>query len=381
MVNYSDFPFSKIQKISSVIFVVGAVLLAFLSQNHQSFAASYLIAFLYWTGVVLGSLPVLMIHNLTGGNWGYPIRRILESIARLTPWLLLLFLPVLFSVKYLYSWMDSHLMQHDAVLREKAFYLNVPFFAFRTIIYFFVWSLLAFIITQNFRIHEGLQSRRKQASGIGMVIFVMTVTFSVVDWAMSIEPHWNSTIYGFIFIIGDTLAGFAFSMLIAFLLKRTKAMSQIMTANRSHDLGTLLFVFVMLWAYVSLSQFIIIWSGNLPETVTWYAARFNGGWSWVARFLVIFHFFIPFFLLLMRPIKKNPRILIYVVLLLLGMRYVDLFWFIKPAFWKSIHFSAADPVAWVTLGAFLVSLLSKKLAKTNLVIENDPVLKSGSSVH
>ncbi len=369
----------KIRKFGFGLAILGTLVCAFgFFAMPNDFASSYLLAFLYWTGIILGSLPVILIHNLTSGNWGRPIRRILETVARLIPCLLVFFLPLLFCLGRLYPWMDAQVMQHDTMLQEKAFYLNPSFFTFRAVFYFSTWSFLAFAVTQNFKTHPALTNRKSQASGLGLVFYALTVTFFSIDWAMSLEPHWNSTIYGFIFLIGQTLSGFAFATLLALILSKTEPLSKILTTDRRHDMGTLLFVFIMLWAYMSLSQFIIIWSGNLPETTPWYIRRFHGGWQIHSVLNVLFHFFVPFFLLLMKSIKRNPKSLMGVASLLLFMRFVDLFWYIKPVFsetWK-IHF--LDVAAPAAIGGWFLVLLTTQLRKIDLILPDDPIAQKGT---
>lgn len=369
-----------IRKLGLVIGVIGTLICAFgffVMPHH--FASSYLLAFLYWTGVILGSLPVLMVHNLTGGNWGYPIRRILGTTARLIPWLLLFFVPLLFCLGRLYPWMDPQVVQHDSLLQDKAFYLNPSFFTFRTVFYFLTWSFLAYAVTQDFKLHPALRDRKSQASGLGLIFYVLTVTFFSIDWAMSLEPHWNSTIYGFIFLIGQTLSGFAFATLTALVLRKSEPLSKTLTEDRRHDLGTLLFVFIMLWAYMSLSQFLIIWSGNLPETTPWYIRRFHGGWQIHSIFNVLFHFFVPFFFLLMKAVKRNPRTLMAIAALLLFMRWVDLFWYIKPVFSETWTLHFLDVAALAAIGGWFVVLLTSRLRKIDLVLAGDPAAQKGAA--
>ena len=360
----STLPFKKIQRVCLRLGTAGLVIsLAYFFFDRKTLAHAYLVSFLYWTEILLGSMAVIMIHNITGGRWGKPIRPILETATRCIPWLLLFFLPIVFMLKDLYVWLDPHVLMHDELIKEKQLYLNMPFFTFRTAFYFIVWSALAFVVTKDFRLHEAVAERRRQASGLGLVILAFTVTFSSLDWAMSLEPHWNSTIYGFILLVGMTLSGFAFSVLLAGLFSQADPQKYTLAPERSHDLGTLLFVFVMLWAYVSLSQFLIIWSGNIPELVPWYIERLHGGWQVVAIALVLFHFAVPFFLLLMRPIKKNPRTLLAIAGLLLGMRWVDLFWYIKPVMSKTFSLHPADAASLFAIGGFILFLVFKRLEK------------------
>ncbi len=348
------------------------------SADPHAFFIAYLMAFLFWTGIIAGALPVLMIHNLTGGAWGFPVRKILEAVLRMVPWLLVLFLPLVYGLRELYVWADPARVIHDAVLVQKQAYLNVPFFLMRTAFYFAVWFLLAFGLVPRPSRKRYIREDRGTRNGLGLALYALTITFSSVDWAMSAEPHWNSTIYGLIFMIGQTLSGFAFAFLTALLLAGREPFRRTLVSARTLDLATLLFVFVMLWAYVSLSQFIIIWSGNLAETTPWYVRRFERGWAAVGIFLVLFDFAAPFFLLLMRKIKSSRRAVALICLWLLAMRWLSLFWYIKPAFHPALNFHWLDPAVWLAMSAFSVALFTWILSKKKLTVDRDPLWDGGN---
>jgi hypothetical protein len=318
--------------------VVGAVALAvsiagYLS-SHEQFFKSYLLAYVFWTGIALGSLALSMVHHLSGGAWGVVIRRVLEASSRTLPFMALLFLPIAFGVHDLYLWARPDEVAHDAILQHKAPYLNVTFFFVRTAIYFAVWSVLAYLLSKWSLDQE--QGERGQSlwmqrlSGGGLVLYAATVLFMSVDWIMSLDPHWFSTIYGMLFMVGQGLSALAFTIAIAVLLSRTEPMSRVIAPAHLHDLGKLLLAFVMLWAYLSFSQFLIIWSANLPEEIPWYLKRWGGGWQWVGLILIFGHFMLPFVLLLSRDLKRNGRTLTVVAVLVIVGRLVDLFWQIGP---------------------------------------------------
>ena len=372
----ADMLVSKLQKVGLFIGAAGAfVCLAGFLKDRQAFAVAYLIAFIYWSGILLGSLSVIMVHNLTGGHWGYPLRGLLGILAKLMPWLILFFLPLVYTLKDLYPWMDPQIMAQDPLLKEKAFYLNISFFTFRAIFYFFIWTCLAWLATRDYRVHKR-PSWMSLASGLGLVAYTLSITFSSLDWVMSLEPHWNSTISGLIFAIGQALSGFAFVILLALLLVRKGPLCRVLTPERCQDLGTLVMVFIMLWAYVSISQFIILWQGNIPETGVWYVKRLKGGWEAVGLALVLLHFAVPFFLLLMRSIKKSFKAMTAVVSLVLIMRWIDIFWQVKPALSESFRLSGLDLAAVITLGGFFMALIAYQIKRTPLVLEDDPVLQS-----
>lgn len=275
---------------------------------------SWLWAFLFWAGLGVGCGGVLMIQALVGGAWGGLLRRPLEAGAA-TAWLLpAFFLPLLPGLDVLYPW------THEPV-EEKRAYLNTPFFLLRSAAYFALW-IGGFLL-----LRRGSDEARRKLSGPGLLMYAFTLSFAAVDWAMSIEPHWSSSIYGLLFIAGQLLSTFAAAALAVVLLKPGE-----LDERRLHDVGNLLFMAVLLWAYVSFSQFLLIWSGNIPEEVAWYARRSRGGWGAWAAVLALVGFALPFFLLLRRDVKRAPRALAVAAAVVLLARLADTFWWVSPAF-------------------------------------------------
>jgi hypothetical protein len=332
----------RVQIPALLLGIVGCALtaLGYFVDRHAFFAA-YLVAFLFWLGVALGCLAVAMIHNLSGGGWGMAIRRILEAGFSLLPLNAIFFVPLLFGLETLYPWVGEH--AHDEILRRKAEYLNVPAFQMRAAIYFAVWIITALAIQQlssGTDIAEEPLRRRRLAllSGPGLVLWCLTMTFAAVDWSMSLEPHWYSSIYGVIYWAGQAVNGMAGAVLVLILLRNVPPISTQYSVARQHDLGNFLLAFVMFWAYVSFSQLIIIWSANLPEETPWYLHRSRGGWQYVAMGLCVLHFFAPFLLLLSRQAKRSARWLAGIAVLLLAMRWVDLHFLVSPAIWPDQFF-------------------------------------------
>jgi hypothetical protein len=347
-----------------------------LFQTGQFFR-SYLIAYLFWLGVALGCLPLAMLHHLAGGGWGFAIRRILEAGMRTLPLIALFFVPVLLGVNHLYEWAHADTVATDAVLREKAAYLNVPFFVARAAIYFGAWMLFARYLNkwsdeQDATGNPALTRRFQLLSGPGILVYALTLTFASVDWAMSLEPHWFSTIYGMLFMVGQTLSSLAFAIAVAACLADRRPMSEFLQRDIFHDLGNLLLAFVMLWAYISFSQYLIIWSGNLPEEIPWYLRRGLGGWQWVAAFLALFHFAIPFVLLLARGNKKKKEIIAAIAGSILVMRWVDLYWLVKPAFGGPLSVHWLDPALMIALGGVWIGVFLAQLRKRSLLPLRDP---------
>jgi hypothetical protein len=311
----------------------------FIPDSRVPMFRSWLVAFNLYLGLALGGMVVVMVQHLTGGNWGFVVRRPLEAATRTLPLLALLFVPLAFGLSELYTWADEEKVKADEHLEYLAsWWLTVPWFLIRAAIYFAIWNALQLALnrwskqqdqTNDPRLHDRLAA----LSAGGLILYVLTITFAAVDWVMSLEPKWYSTIYGAMFGMGQVLSGFAFSIAVFLLLGTQPPLDQAV-ANRGNlrDLGNLLLAFVMVWAYLSFDQFLLIWSGNLPEEVPWYIVRLEGGWRYVALALVLLLFAGPFVLLLSLDLKRNRRGLAGVALMVVGMRLVELLWLILPAF-------------------------------------------------
>jgi hypothetical protein len=341
--------------------------------SRSQFYQSYLLAYVFWLGIALGCLGVAMLHSLSGGAWGVVIRRVLESGMRTLPLMLLFFLPLLFGLQDLYEWARPAAVSEDAVLRHKSAYLNTRFFFVRSMLYFAVWIGGALLMTKWSRdldrtADPRLISRLRVLSGLGLVLYALTITFASIDWLMSLEPHWYSTIYGVHFMGSHALSAFAFAILLLGLLARQEPLESALQPAHFHDLGNLLLGFVMLWAYFSFSQWLIIWSGNLPEEISWYLRRTRGGWEWIALCLMLFHFAVPFFLLLSRGIKRRIPALCAIAAAILFMRFLDLFWYTVPAFHPGeFHVHWMDILAPVGIGGIWIAVFIWQLRPMPLV--------------
>ena len=377
----------RLQQRALIVAIAGVVLLAvgaFVST--EQFFRSYLIGFLLWGGVALGSLAIMMLHNLTGGPWGFAIRRILESGARTLPLVALLFVPLLFGIHSLYEWSHSEVMATNHIVAHKQAYLNQTGFILRAALYFIVWIGAGLLVMRSLkRLEEAnayyVTPRLQSLSAAGLVLYFLMVTFASIDWVMSLEPEWFSTIFGMLFVVGQGLSTFAFSIAILVLLVgANQKLRDVVLPEYFHDLGNFLFAFTMLWAYISFSQFLIIWSANLPEEVTWYTHRINGSWGVIPLVLFSVHFVMPFLLLLSRKVKRNGRALMRIAVLILVMRAIDLFWHIEPAFNEkgnnSIHFHWLDLVAPIALGGIWFYFFIMQLKKVpTLLPANAPLLE------
>jgi hypothetical protein len=346
---------------------------------HQFFHA-YLVGWTFWTGISVGSLALLMLQHMTGGGWGFVIRRVLEAATRLLPIMALLFIPIIIGAHSLYEWTNHEEVARHAAVQFKAGYLNLPFFTIRAVIYFGVWIGLAFLLNR----YSALQDRTAEAryakkmrvlSGPGMVALIFTVTFASIDWYMSLEPEWFSTIYGFIFVASWSLSALAFVIAAMAMLVKQEPMSHVVAPLHFHDLGKLLLALVMLWAYFAFSQYLIIWSGNLPEEIAYYLERTHEAWGVIIVAIAILHFGAPFLFLLSRDLKRNPQRLVLVALLILVMRMVDLLWMLLPAF-KGRHEPWLAITALLGFGGVWLGLFAWQLSKRPLVPINDPQFES-----
>jgi len=376
-------PPDALARVRTIALVVGVAAFALCAvgylSSHEQFFKSYLLAYVFWIGIALGSLSLTMVHHLSGGAWGVVIRRPLEAATRTLPFMAILFLPIAFGLRGLYLWADPAAVAKDAILQYKAPYLNVTFFLVRAVIYFVIWSALAFLLSkwslEQERGDRGQSLLMQRLSGGGLVLYAITILFMSVDWIMSLDPHWFSTIYGILFMGGQGLSALAFTIAVVVLLSRTEPLSRVIAPAHLHDLGKLLLAFVMLWAYFSFSQFLIIWSANLPEEIPWYLKRWGGGWQWVGLALIFGHFALPFVLLLSRDLKRNGRTLIGVAVTVVAMRLVDLFWQIGPMHGAD-HFGLhwMDLAVPVALGGIWVAIFLWQLQSRALLPLGEPYL-------
>jgi hypothetical protein len=375
----------------SALFTGGfAVLLCIFAalKAPQIFFPSYLMAYLLILGFALGSLGLLMLQHLTSGQWGIVIRRPLESATRTLPLLAVLFLPIVFGMKYLYgAWLDPERVREEPLSSLQQSYLTAHGFYLRAIIYFVVWIGLALIFNRWSREQDVnqddrlLRRRFKMLAGPGIILYVFVMTFAAIDWAMSITPHWASTIYGFLFVAGQLISSMSLMIAIVVLLSRTAPMAGLIQKRHIHDLGKFLLTFILLWAYFNFSQLLIIWSGNQPEEITFYRSRLYGGWGAVAVVVLIFHFFVPFFLLLSRDLKRNTRLLPKVAIWMIFMRLVDLFWITRPEFTLRAFPTWIDIIVPIALVGLWLGYFAFNLQKMPLLPLGDPHLPEAIAHH
>jgi hypothetical protein len=374
---------SRWSLIVGVVFsVIAAVIFfAFTDGGAQVFRA-YLMSFMLWLGIALGSMAIIMIRHLTGGGWGVVIRRIQGAAMRTLPLLAILFIPIIVGMRSLYIWArplelveDKHLRDHLVDITKT--YLTTNGFIYRAAFYFAIWNLLSFLLSRWSKQGDkpgapDNTDRFKTVAGPGLILYGFTVSFAAIDWIMSLDPSWVSTIFGLVVLIGQVLAAMCFAVIIERILYDYKPMSDMLKPDFVHDHGKWMLAFIMVWAYFNFSQWLIIWAGNLPAEITYYIRRLNGGWGYVGLFIVIFHFAVPFAILLSRPFKRNIRKLVWLAAWVLLMRYVDLFWIIEPNFSKTLTVTLADVVVPIALGGIWLAYFFYNLSGLPLLPVYDP---------
>lgn len=370
--------------VCSVIAIVVAVV------NLKLFLQSWLVAFMFWLGLSLGCLTLLMLQYTSGGNWGILGRRFWEAATKTLPFLFLMWLPLVIGMKVLYPWVT---MKPEELLADRAkFWLNPNLFVVRGLIYFALWGLWAWRLNRWSQREERGDAtpqrfvRIQNFSGAGIVMYAITITFAAVDWIMSLSPMWWSTVFGMVFMVGECLTAFAFTIYLLARFKQEEPLSPIVKPDHFHDYGKLMFTFVILWAYLSFSQWLVIWQGNITGEIRWYLDRVHGHWKILATLLIFFHFVLPFGIMLSRSLKRQPRKLVRMVFWILIIRLVDLFWYVQPSFHSAAEVhgdpSTLAPMSWSIVGMNVVNVLAigglwlaifyYYLGKRSLMPVNDP---------
>jgi hypothetical protein len=346
--------------------------------NAAHFWQSYLFAFIFWAGLTLGCLGIFFLHNVVGGNWGVAIRRLVEAGLKTLPLIVLLAIPIFFALGTLYKWTDAGYRAEHFAVGHKAAYLNPTWFIIRTLLYFLIWIASGYRILAMANEHDrtgdrALFKRIKARSAPALLVFVVTTTLAFIDWIMSLEPDWYSTIYGWMYTVGQVLLTFSFLVAVLVLLSKREPFVSFLTKQHYHDIGNLMLAFTMLWAYMSFAQFLIIWAENLPDEFPWYVRRFSGGWGYMAWTIAIFHFFVPFFLLLHTRIKRNSRRLRTLAIWIIIMKMLDVFWIVEPAFrQRGLEVYWTDLVTLIGVGGVWLAVFIWNLKSRPLLASHDP---------
>lgn len=340
---------------------------------------SYLFAYLFWAGIGLGCLGLLIIQFILRGAWGLAIRRLLEAGALTLPPLAALFLPILFGMQALYAWARPEVVAVDPLLQHKSAYLNAAFFIVRAAVYFALWSGFAYALRRlsqrtDAERDPGLFQRLRNLSVLGALVLAVTASFAMIDWFMSLEAQWSSTIYAMMVVTGGMLAAFALAVALLTRLRNTEPLAALVTPGVVNDLGSLFLAVLLMWAYLAFSQYLVIWTGNLSDEIPWYLRRLDGGWQAVAVIIVVGHFAVPFVLLLSPRVRRSAAALALVAGIVLAMHLVDAFWLVIPALRQNGFFFAwTDVVAPVGIGGLWIAAFLWYLAQSPLLPRHAPV--------
>lgn len=372
--------------IATLIWAVGLFL------NPEQGLRSWLLGFIFWGGIGIGSIGILLLQYLTGGAWGVVIRRVAEAGARTLPMVFALFLPLVFGIRRLYEWTTLPPTEH--IMEHRGWFMTPESWILRSVAYFILFGVMAYLLnkygaqqdkTDNFEDAEKYLGKATAFSGPAMVFYAILVTFAAVDWVMTLDPHYFSTIWGLLFVAGWALSCFCFFAAVLAFLSDKEPMNHVLGRRHFHDIGKLMLALVMVWAYFNFSQFLIIWSGNIPEETGWFQARMYHGWGYIAWGLILFHFAAPFLVLLIQDLKRRAKTLAMVAIFILFMRVVDMFWLISPSPRISTHgatlglidsFSWMDVVAPIAVGGLWLWFFFTQLARRPLVPVMDPFLEN-----
>jgi hypothetical protein len=372
---------NRLPVIGAACAVLGAVACALLGLgNPKQFFFSWLVSFLFFLSLALGSLFFVLIQYATQGGWGIVLRRIGETIFAVLPVMAALFLPVLLGLQDLYSWAVPGAAEHDALLQWKAPYLNVPFFLVRAALYFASWSYIAMRYYRGSHGQDAtgdpaVSARLRKLAGPALIVLAITQTFASIDWIMSLTPHWYSTIFGVYFFAGSFVGSIALLSVVATAMRGAGLLDTVISDEHLQDIGKLLFGFTAFWAYIAFSQFFLIWYPNLPEETIWYKARLEGSWRTVTILLMVGHFGVPFFYLMGRAVKRRALTLAVGGVWLLTMHFVDLYWQVMPTLHPDgVRPSALDVAAFVAVGGCFVGAASWLMRRQALVPLRDPRL-------
>ena len=372
---------NRIPLIAGVVAVLGAVGCAVLgAANPKQFFFSWLVAFLFFMSLALGALFFVLIQYAAQGGWGVVLRRIGETTFSTIPVMALLFVPVLFGLHDLYEWSHADAVEHDALLRWKAPYLNTPFFLIRAVLFFGIWSFIAIFYYRGSRGQDttgdhAVSARLRRFAGPAIIVLALTQTFASIDWIMSLTPHWYSTMFGVYFFAGSWLGFIALLSIVAPAMRGAGLLDAVIRADHLQDVGKFLFAFTAFWAYIAFSQFFLMWYGNMPEETIWYKTRMEGSWMTVSVLLLVGHFVAPFLYLMGRSVKRNGATLAVGGAWLLAMHYVDLYWQVMPTLHpEGFRPALLDLTALMAVGGSFVAAVSWLMRRQALVPLRDPRL-------
>lgn len=379
---------TDILKKGIVSLVIGAIIfvLGFVIDAERAFL-DYLWMFMFMLSIGVGSLALVAMEYLVGATWSTPFRRISEFLAGIIPLSVILVIPLFFGMHSMYHWTHEETVVIDPVLSSKSSYLNLQFFTIRVAICLIIWLTFYYIFTKNSEKQDenGDVSYTKSSNRFAVVfapLFIVSISVAAIDWMMSLEPHWFSTIYGVYYFAGTMVACYSITLLIAIHLKDGGYLSPRLNNQHYYSLGTLMFGFNVFWAYIAFSQYLLIWYADLPEETFWMIKRWGGAWTIISLTLLFAHFIIPFLVLVSRGSKTNPSKLKFMAVWMLFAHALDLYWLIMPT-----HPSEGFPLSWIDIGMPLVTfgliviVFRFRASKRNMIAIRDPKLEAGFDFH
>lgn len=387
--NKKDLP-ASISKIGLVLLVIGAVLgVAAFFADHSRAVFNYLVAFAFMISIGVGALFLIALEYVAGADWSVPIRRIVEFFAATIPLLAILVIPLLLNIGELFHWSHAEAVAEDQILQGKAPYLNIPFFIIRVFVIIGIWSLFYYFFVKNSKKQDSNKGQKLttiniRLSAIFIPIFALTISISAIDWLMSVEPHWFSTIFGVYFFSGTVVAALAAVTLATVLLKENDYLHPAMTNDHLFSLGAMLFAFVNFWGYIAFSQFLLIWYADLPEETFWFLQKWEGSWAIFSIGLIVIHFLVPYIVLVSQPAKMDPKKLKFISVWLLFAHLFDIFWLVMPEMEQlsgGYIFSWIDFIFPIAVVGIVMLVFNMKAKKENLIPIGDPKLKRGLDFH
>lgn len=372
----------KLNQIGLIILIAGIVLgiIGFFSDHHRALL-NYLMAYMFVLSIGIGSLLLIALEYVGGADWSVPIRRVVEFFAAIIILLPILVLPLVFNLHDIFHWTHKDVVSADALLKGKSPYLNETFFIIRVFVVLAIWGLFYYLLIRNSNEQDKtknqlLTKKNIILSAIFIPIFAISITITAVDWLMSLEPHWFSTIFGVYFFASSVVASLAAITLVTVLLKEKGYMHPQMVDDHLFSLGALQFAFINFWAYIAFSQYLLIWYANLPEENFWFIHRWQNGWEFLSILLIIAHFIVPYAALLSQPAKMDPKRLKFISIWILIAHFINLYWLVMPNF-DGYYLSWIDLVIPLMVVGLIILVFNYRAKKSNLVPVGDPKLQKG----
>ena len=379
---------ASVGKWGMILTIVGAVMAgaAFAVDTHRAFFG-YLWMYMFLLSIGVGSLALVALEYLVGANWSTPFRRVSEFLSAIVVLLAILVIPLLFGMHDLFHWTHADEVAADPILQGKEPYLNTPFFIARTGIMILIWVIFYFLFTKNSRKQDiskdpALTTQNIKYSAAFAILFILTISFAAIDWMMSLEPHWFSTMFGVYYFAGTLVAAISIAAYISVNLNEGGYFGFKVDYQKYYSFGTLMFAFNVFWTYIAFSQYMLIWYADIPEETFWIMNRMEGTWIYFSIGLIFIHFIIPFMILLPRSSKTNPNLVMFMAMWLLYAHAYDLYWIIMPTYFKDGFVFSWNELGFLIFAFGIIALVFNYMAsKFNLVPVGDPKLERGLHFH